>query len=1476
MKKVFLGFLTGLAGLLTGSTAWAGQSVVLTTGVVGNDSVRAQRVDAPCRLESSIHDWDQNPPAGHIGEATACGFDLEFITVNGAPWLQLYDWTEAGAGVCQIPLATLPSRFITYRFQHIPAAAGGTTTCEAWDVNGRAVAVGGQFPNNTKSFSYTGIRNATSNGACVSGTGAVGGCGPGMGKLATAYFRLYKTTVPVGSTPPTTAQSLDGCLVSWKFDRGDNASSLADSCSAGPYKASTLAGSSSFTATPGQDLVVAIAKTGKMPVQAEEWATWVSARVGYPNSLDCTNSYSQTDASAQVSCQWSVLDGPVLPALSNPSADLPSYTPTSFGTYTFGLTITDAASHTASTTLRVGAVAYDNNGVVIPSDPRVTEILGPMIAFGQNPWGYADERAYAAVKLQNEYFQHSTGLPHPTWMTNGQGTVSYTFTGIGPAPGAPGTQATGAIAASATTISIADAAKIPGLAMLPDWITLGSPVWGYGGKLEMVRICGASATTGPATLTTCYGGRGVSAWTQGPGSTKYLPPQDWPAGTVVGEYRVSGTGTLFASDPNTAICPGGAPGPPGPVTYSVGTVSIAGGSGVISGNSTTWTAANQVSAGNFIRIAATHGGGNPFVFWSIITSITDPTHMVVDVPLPSDVDPGPFSYKVIGFHYLSLDFVAPDGATQHALQTPAGCESETAMFATASHDIPQINTTTFSDVHYSYDDALGIQSAYGPNFYGSGLAALAFYLRSGWDFANTTHKMMDDTWVKNPEIGGGWLGGIPLLQGGGVVGAIASLVLDPTTALSWSDVRAFAARGEIGSMSCSAADTRDSSYLASWLTLLANYDPDETQRAKWKTALGSGPNSIYAREQRCKGNDNSWANSFLFSPNIGPLTVTNGSATVTGSGIPQSACYGVESGTVTVTKGSGAFTGQRLIDGNKITISGTLNGQPYTGTFAFSQTGGIAGTLAALWPGDSGTFPYVIENNDNLTTIAMNNADPQLTKNWACTWVDAGHVTLNRPWDGPSTAGTPAYLFQYNLAGTGQQPYMMGIKATQLRWASQNDDSSIAANFASLAPLAATWIHDFGYDPNTQGLDYGRGFQACEPSTTATPGTAFQSRTPGCNYGLQPDAVQAARVLSAEANPAIGLYYISRGYFRQARLWGDRVYGSLWGYCPYTAPGFYCDSNYVRNENSDGSLASYKWPGFFFGMGMAHQWPAVRTIANYLQAQSVQVESGNPGVTLPSGEPWNGIGAPGQSWRWEIRVHNRGTGPAWNFAFSAGPTQIAIDGTQLRIVQVGGAVADTIGALSPGPIPCCAGRDDVLIRLQRDAVHREYTLELCDTAGNTCGTATAPITAFAAQKSWEGQRISMEPGYRIAFARWSSGVVPPGTRIQLSGADADLGDWEFEGNLSDSSGHGLGMSGGAVSYVQTPTYPPLCSTGPRQTFRAGMGASLDGSASAALDGGPTLSYLWQQVPIRQELRWNSQNVAQPAIDGIVAGPLDSN
>jgi hypothetical protein len=152
-----------------------------------------------------------------------------------------------------------------------------------------------------------------------------------------------------------------------------------------------------------------------------------------------------------------------------------------------------------------------------------------------------------------------------------------------------------------------------------------------------------------------------------------------------------------------------------------------------------------------------------------------------------------------------------------------------------------------------------------------------------------------------------------------------------------------------------------------------------------------------------------------------------------------------------------------------------------------------------------------------------------------------------------------------------------------------------------------------------------------------------------------------------------------------------------------------------------------------------------------------------------------------------------------------------------------------------------------------------------------------------------GKTIQPNAGENVAFVRWFSSVVPLGTPIPII-ATGDLGDWEFEGNLTDSSGQGLTMSGGAYSFVPTPTYLPACSAGKAQSFRAGHPGILDGTGSLPLDGGATLTFLWQQLsgpavtwgrtptppPIigpggLAQLTTSDQNMAQPVISGLAPG-----
>jgi hypothetical protein len=609
------------------------------------------------------------------------------------------------------------------------------------------------------------------------------------------------------------------------------------------------------------------------------------------------------------------------------------------------------------------------------------------------------------------------------------------------------------------------------------------------------------------------------------------------------------------------------------------------------GRTTAWNAADGAVPGNLLRVSATHGGA-PFIFSAYIASVADPAHLTLARPYPADADAGTFSYSIIRADYriVTLHYKRPsDGRDGQTYFQTSGCESDSGVYLYIGHDIPSLDGSLQSALKYSYMEGFGYASAFGANFYGEDLAHRALYYRSGWMPALQAARVFGDNYVNSPQVDGGEIGGIPLLIGGGVVGGFAAAILDTSDPKrpSWSDLRGLARNGSIGDSGCNDYDTRDSGYLGAWLTLAADYDPDPAERSNWQARLAQ----LFSRDRKCKGSDNSWSNGFLWNNASAPLKMTNGSPVATGNGIPPGMCFGIARGTIVVTKGSAAGLGSGFVPGKKIAITGTMNGSPYTGFFEFSvnHDGSIA--MAALWPGDSGQATWVIENNEYLTTIGVGNNDPQLSKNWACTWNSSSQITLNRPWDGPPETGAHAY--SYVLAGFGQQPYMLGIKITQMKFASQIPGVSFAEKYTELAAAAAKWVHDVGYDPVTKGMHYGRVMQACEPETFSPPNSAFGARTPGCNYGSEPSAARAARVLSAEASQALRVYYEANPT-PEARAWGDEVYGSIWGNPVYTTGGVYSDSNYVRDENSNAALGAYKWTGFFFGMGMAHQWPAVR------------------------------------------------------------------------------------------------------------------------------------------------------------------------------------------------------------------------------------------------------------------------------------------
>ena len=190
------------------------------------------------------------------------------------------------------------------------------------------------------------------------------------------------------------------------------------------------------------------------------------------------------------------------------------------------------------------------------------------------------------------------------------------------------------------------------------------------------------------------------------------------------------------------------------------------------------------------------------------------------------------------------------------------------------------------------------------------------------------------------------------------------------------------------------------------------------------------------------------------------------------------------------------------------------------------------------------------------------------------------------------------------------------------------------------------------------------------------------------------------------------------------------------------------------------------------------------------------------------------------------------------------------------------------------------GLGDVLVRAQRDNVNSRLTLELWKSSDSSVyRSATLPINILTPSSSHlpDGGSVGNTP-LQLAFFRWYSGLVALGSTPPSGSGGADLGDWEFNNSLQDSSGHGLNITLPGATYVSTPLFPPICNAGSSQSFRAGFMATLDGSKSVPLDEGSTLTYQWQtltptmNLDIQGPTFWRgSQNVMSPLFEPVLSG-----
>ena len=1120
-------------------TLFAGQSLVLTPGVTSSSaSDPNQSTTTSWRAEFQIHGHAIPGSDSNLFDYNGIGMNA-LLKTNGT--MQLLDKRDSNNSVCSLDPSKTTNGLVRVQ-RNYPAM---TFIAELWNYDGTGYQVCSTLINTANSWAFSGGK---------------------VGDFATTanlgFLKIFSTLVPVGSTPPVTASV--GDITNLKFD-----GAVTDTSGNGHNV--TFAGAT-YVTTPNQSPPVSVIKTLGTP----SWSSWVSMRAGNPATLDGTSSFSLADSGSTVTYFWQQLSGPSSVTWSSRTAAQPVINGTVFGSYVFQLTVTDPAGVSAVSTLDVGCVATDANGVVVQANPAADLLFGPMIAFGKNPWPFQDYITLHSAQIRSSYIASQT----PEWTTLLPGTISFT-PWYGSSPNR--TSINGAILSTDQNIVVNDITKID-ITTLPTVVIIS-----LGGAQEEVRICSVAGST----LTACYDGRG---WRQGLYS-EASAPQAWGNGTSIEQLKTTGTGTTFLSD----FCPAGY-GEEGQISYNTGTVGVTAGSNTITGSGTAWT--NALDS-NRIRISG-HHGGVAFAFFATITT-TGSTGITLSRAYPSTADTeSGLTYAIIHpGKQLVRQWLRPDTTTGQQLSGVSSCENNTSIYTYSVDGISNSSTSLQIGQHYSKSSQVWA-GEFGPNYYDEVFAHYAEYFRSGNSLFLNNARGIGDYWDTMPELDQGYVNTTP--RHAGMTGQVAAAVLDNRPS-KWYTIRQFDGQaiaspfsGGIILPDCD-SDLREGAYGLSWVALSAMFDPVDTgspttpgQRSYWKAKLADA----YTRDNGCKGPQSEFPQSY-YNGAGGAFSMTHGSTTATGTAIPTSLCANVTTGSVTVTNGSTAVTGTNFTAGNKMIIRAQRGGSYYLFYSSFSATSSTVATLSSPFDGTSGTYTYAIENDDSFLSFGANSGDhTNINTFYTCVWNSSTSITLDHGWEG--TTGT------YNASrsvdvGYGQTVFLMGLKTTAMHWAALGASGATATNYGNLATASAAWILGDGFDPVSKGLYYKREFYACEP--------VLNPRF-NCMYDGTRFPAEAARTLNGEAQNAMRIAYEANP--SPANLtFGDQFYGAQWG----KLGGPYSDSYYLESLDSD-STFSYKWIGFLFGMGMSHQWPAARLGG---VAPAVNRSMGSGSVWLPSPTP---------------------------------------------------------------------------------------------------------------------------------------------------------------------------------------------------------------------------------------------------------------
>lgn len=215
---------------------------------------------------------------------------------------------------------------------------------------------------------------------------------------ATAHYgmlRIYSTTVAVGSAPPQRYRTSGyGDYLDFEFEQSNGVQPV----DSGPngVNGNFAAGAPNY------------ATTTVLGPAASMIASTISVKAGSTANYVGAASLSNDDDPA-LTCAWSTVSsnpvGQTGSWSSTTSCASTTFTATSssyFGTYNLRLTVTDAASTTATANVKLGSVVSDANDIVTISNASIAQIVGPVMRYGATTgnWNWLDDRHRATIDNQ--------------------------------------------------------------------------------------------------------------------------------------------------------------------------------------------------------------------------------------------------------------------------------------------------------------------------------------------------------------------------------------------------------------------------------------------------------------------------------------------------------------------------------------------------------------------------------------------------------------------------------------------------------------------------------------------------------------------------------------------------------------------------------------------------------------------------------------------------------------------------------------------------------------------------------------------------------------------------------------------------------------------------------------------------------------------------------------------------------------------